>query len=370
MLHYRYMKTHPLTSKNWLYVALTAVLVGIWFAWPFLSVIALAVLIAFLFNGVYNKLLRRMRPGAAATLTLLWSVVVLVIPLVVILIFTFIQLTHLATDLTATFSAENATVPASLQTFINWVNTTIGPIVGAETLITGDGIVDFLKTALPDIINGFIAFVTSFLGGLPTAIALTVMYLFLFYECLVYGKKIVASVVALSPFQPDITRMFLARVGLMANAMAKGQLLISFIISLLSTLILTFCLDLGEYFFLMLVAFTALNLVPLGCGIIVIPITIIAMLFGNFWGGLIAFLLYLVAANLDDFIRPYIIPKSITLTPGLTALSAFGGIVLFGLIGVVYGPIIMILVVTAIQMYLDYYDKQPKWRKRAKSSAT
>lgn len=363
------MKTHPLTSKNWLYVALAAVLIGILFVWPFLSVIALAMLIAFLFNGVYTRLSRRLRPGFAATLTLLWSILILVIPVILILVFTFIQLTHLATELTATFSAENAAVPASVQTFINWVNTTIGPIVGNDAVITSGGIIDFFKTALPDIINGVIAFVTSFLGGIPVAIALTVMYLFLFFECLIYGKKIINSVVALSPFQPDITRMFLARVGLMANAMAKGQLLISFIISLLSTLILTFCLGLGEYFFLMLVAFTALNLVPLGCGIIVIPITLIAMVFGNFWGGLIAFLLYLVAANLDDFIRPYIIPKAITLTPGLTALSAFGGIVLFGLIGVVYGPIIMILVVTAIQMYLDYYDKQPKWRKRANKSS-
>jgi predicted PurR-regulated permease PerM len=359
------MKTHPLTSKNWLYVALAAVGLGIWFAWPFLSVIALAILIAFLFYGVYTKLLRHMKAGFAATLTLLWSVVVLVVPIMLILIFTLIQLTHLASNLTATFGASGATVPAAVQSFIDWVNNTIGPLIGAHPVVTGDGVITFLKSALPDILNSIVAFVTSFIGGIPVTIALTVMYLFLFFECLVYGKKITSTVVALSPFQPDITRMYLARVGLMANAMAKGQLLISFIISLLSSLILTFCLGLGDYFFLMVVAFTALNLVPLGCGIVVIPITFAAMLFGNFWGGLIAFLLYLVAANLDDFIRPYIIPKSITLTPGLTALAAFGGIALFGLIGVVYGPIIMILIVTSIQMYLDYYDKQPKWRKKA-----
>lgn len=368
MLNYRYMKTHPLTSKNWLYVALAAVVLGILFVWPFLSVIALAMLIAFLFNGVYTRLSRHMKAGAAATLTLLWSILVLVIPVILILVFTLLQLTHLANDLAATFGDNGATMPAAVQTFVNWVNTTIGPVVGADTVITNDGIATFIKTALPDLINGVVSFVSSFIGGIPTAIALTVMYLFLFFECLVYGKKITGSVIALSPFQPDITRMFLARVGLMANAMAKGQLLISFIISVLSSLILTFCLGLGDYFFLMVVAFTVLNLVPLGCGIIVIPLTLGAMLFGNFWGGLIAFLLYLVVSNLDDFIRPFIIPKSITLTPGLTALSAFGGIALFGLIGVVYGPIIMILVTTAIQMYLDYYNEQPKWRKRANST--
>lgn len=364
------MKTHPLTSKNWLYVALAAVGVGIWFAWPFLSVIALAMLFSFLFYGVYTRLLRHMRGGAAATLTLLWSVVVLVIPVILILIFTLLQLVHLANDLTATYGASGATLPSAVQAFISWVNTTVGPLVGSNNIITSDGVLTFLKTSLPDLINGLVGFATTFIGGIPTAIALTVMYLFLFFECLIYGKKITQTVVALSPFQPDITRMFLARIGLMANAMAKGQLLISFIISLMSATILSVCLGLGEYFFLMVVAFTALNLVPLGCGIVVIPITIIAILFGNVWGGIIALVLYLVVANLDDFIRPHIIPKSITLTPGLTAVSAFSGIALFGLIGVVYGPIIMIVVVTAVQMYLDYYDKQPKWRKKPNSSAS
>jgi len=364
------MRTHPLTSKNWLYVALAAVVLGILFVWPFLSVIALAMLIAFLFSGVYNRLLNHMKAGVAATLTLLWSVVVLVIPVILILVFTFLQLTHLASDLTETFNSDGVAVPAAIQSFINWINSTIGPVVGSTTIVTGDGVITFLKTALPDIINGFVNFIGSFIGGIPTAIALTVMYLFLFYESLIYGKKINSTVVALSPFQPDITRMFLARVGLMANAMAKGQLLISFIISVLSALILTIFLGLGDYFFLMVVVFTVLNLVPLGCGIIVIPAVLIAMLLGNFWPGLFAFLAYLVVSNLDDFIRPFIIPKSITLTPGLTALSAFGGIALFGLIGVVYGPIIMIIVVTAIQMYLDYYEKQPKWRKRANKLAT
>jgi len=362
------MRTHPLTSKNWLYVALAAVVLGILFVWPFLGVVALAILIAFLFSGVYNRLLNRMKPGLAAVLTLLWSIIVLVIPVILILVFTVLQLTSLASDLTATFNADGAAMPVVVQTFIDWINTTIGPIVGANTIVTSEGALTFLKTALPDVINGLVAFISTFIGGIPTAIAVTIMYLFLFYESLVYSKKINGTVVALSPFQPDITRMFLARVGLMANAMAKGQLLISFIISVLSALILTVCLGLGDYFFLMVVVFTVLNLVPLGCGIVVIPITFIAMLLGNFWPGLVAFLLYLVASNLDDFIRPHIIPKSITLTPGLTALSAFGGIALFGLIGVVYGPIIMIIVVTAIQMYLDYYDKQPKPRKRAKQA--
>lgn len=45
------MKTHPLTARNWLIVAGIALLVGLWFVAPYLGVIALAALMAFLFNG-------------------------------------------------------------------------------------------------------------------------------------------------------------------------------------------------------------------------------------------------------------------------------------------------------------------------------
>jgi predicted PurR-regulated permease PerM len=62
----------------------------------------------------------------------------------------------------------------------------------------------------------------------------------------------------------------------------------------------------------------------------------------------------MAVANLDAVIRPRIIPKTITLSPGLTMLAAFGGITLFGLVGVVYGPIIMIVIVTSIEMYLQF----------------
>lgn len=143
----------------------------------------------------------------------------------------------------------------------------------------------------------------------------------------------------------------------MARAMVKGQLFISFIISLCTAILLSVFLGFGQYFFLMTVIFTLLNLIPLGCGIIVIPITLIAMVSGAFWPGLAALVLYVLVSHLDAFIRPKIIPRSITLTPGLTMLAAFGGIALFGLLGVVYGPIIMIIIVTSIQMYLDDYRR-------------
>jgi predicted PurR-regulated permease PerM len=364
------METHPLTAKNWLVVALIAVAVGIWFVLPFLGVIALAALMAFLFNGTYEKLNQKMRAGTAATLTFIISLAVVLIPVIIVAIFTAFQLVQLVGDVTATFGNDFTSLPGALQTVIAHINAFAVQVGINQQLITSDGVLAFLKTTLPGILSATTTLLTGFVGSIPFTIILGIMYIFLFYEFLVYGKKITGSIVALSPFQPDVTRMYLARVGLMANAMAKGQLVMSVILAVLEAAALGLIFNIWDFFFLMAVTFTIFNLIPLGAGIVIYPMIFIFMAFGALWPAIAALIVITIISNLESFLRPKFIPKSITLTNGLTMLSAFGGIAIYGLLGVVYGPILMIIIVTSVQMYLDYYQELPRWKKKANRVAS
>ncbi|NCU38657.1 AI-2E family transporter [Candidatus Saccharibacteria bacterium] len=357
------MKTHPLTRKHWYMVSLAAVVLGLFFVAPFLGIIAIAALVAYLFYGIFTALGRKVNAPVAATLTIITSILVIVVPVLLVVTLTAVQVTQLATNLSTTAASDG--VASDISVTVQYVNSLLVPLVGEAQAISTDSVLDFLRETMPTVLREMAAFMTQVIGGIPMAIVLSIMYLILLYEFLVHGTKIVRYIVALSPFQPEVTRLYLKRVGLMADAMAKGQLYISFVISLFAALILSVFLGLGEYFLLMTVVFTLLNLIPLGCGIVVIPITLIAMLSGMFWPGLISLVLYIIASNLDAVIRPRIIPPSITLSPGLTMLAAFGGISAYGLLGVVYGPIIMIIVVTSVQIYLDDYATPAQWRRRA-----
>lgn len=363
------METHPLTVRNWLAVALIAVTLGLFFIAPYLGVLALAALMAFLFYGTFERLSRRHRPGTAATLTFLFSLLVVVVPVIIVGIFTVFQLGRLITDITSIFGTDFTTLPLFAQEMITGINDISREFGSEEQLITTQGVIEFLKTTLPSILRGITAFVTGFVGSIPMTIIMTIMYIFLFFECLVFGKKITSSIVALSPFQPEVTRMYLARVGLMANAMAKGQVVMSVIIAVLEALALAYFFNFWDYFFLMAVTFSVFNLIPLGAGIVIYPIIFITMLFGFVWPGIGALIAITIISNLESFLRPHFIPKSITLTNGLTMLAAFSGIALYGLLGVVYGPIIMIIIVTSVQMYLDYYQEIPRWKRRATTAA-
>ena len=92
------METHPLTAKNWSIVALIALAIGLWFVMPYLGVIALAALMAFLFNGMYGAFSRRMKSGVAASLTFLISLSIVLVTVIIVSILTNFQLGQLTTN--------------------------------------------------------------------------------------------------------------------------------------------------------------------------------------------------------------------------------------------------------------------------------
>lgn len=360
------MEAHPLTIKNWLVVALIALAAGLWFVSAYLGIIAFAALMSFLFYGVYERAQKRMRSGLAATLTFLFSLVIVLVPVGIVCIFTASQLVHL-TNSAASFGGD---LPVVLQGAISSVGSFTQKLGLTEQPITSEGLFDFIKTTLPQLLRAVGSFLTSFVGSIPSMIVLAIMYIFLFFEFLVYGRKIISTIVVLSPFQPDITRLYLERIGSMANAMAKGQLAMAAIIAGLEAMTLATFFDIWQFFFLMAVTFTVLNLIPLGAGLAIYPLIIIFMVFGAIWPGVAALIAITIVSNLESFLRPKFIPKEITLSNGLTMLAAFSGISLFGVIGVVYGPIIMIIIVTTIQMYVNYSQTAPLPRKKAKQAVT
>ena len=87
-----------------------------------------------------------------------------------------------------------------------------------------------------------------------------------------------------------------------------------------------------------------------------IPFGIGLMLFGNIAGGLFVVLFHvIVITNVDNFLRPILVPQEARLDPALMLLSVFSGITMFGFFGIILGPVLMILIVTTISVYLAVY---------------
>jgi predicted PurR-regulated permease PerM len=81
----------------------------------------------------------------------------------------------------------------------------------------------------------------------------------------------------------------------------------------------------------------------------------------------------IVVTNIDNFLRPILVPKAARLDSALMLLAVFAGIAMFGAWGIVIGPVLMIVIVTTISVYLAVYkgfplempgdDEKPKQRR-------
>ena len=113
-------------------------------------------------------------------------------------------------------------------------------------------------------------------------------------------------------------------------------------------------------FFIFAVLLSALSVIPLGSGIVTIPFGIGMILFGNVFGGVFVILFHLiVVTNIDNFLRPILVPREARLDSALMLLAVFAGIAMFGAWGIVIGPVLMIVIVTTISVYLAVYKGVP-----------
>jgi predicted PurR-regulated permease PerM len=165
------------------------------------------------------------------------------------------------------------------------------------------------------------------------------------------GKQDILDIV---PFPPEITQLFLGKIDIMIRAMFKGTFTIAIIQGLSMGLVLWIA---GVPFVMLLTLLSMfLSLVPMvGVSLVAWPVGILLLLNGNVWQGVFVLAVFLILiGNIDTILRPKLIPRDAQLNPALVILSVLGGLGLMGIIGALYGPVVMILLVTSIDVYTKY----------------
>ena len=90
-----------------------------------------------------------------------------------------------------------------------------------------------------------------------------------------------------------------------------------------------------------------------GIGIVFIPASIYLFLNGRFAAGIFFIVFYiLLSGGIEYFFKPKLVGKRVQMHTLLVFLSIIGGLKLFGILGIIYGP----LVVTAFLTLSDIYE--------------
>lgn len=358
-----------------------ALLFGAYFLRRYLILVVIAAIVAYLFTPVYNRLRTRLNAGLSTTLTVLVALGTVVIPLSLLVTVATFQVSRMLASLAAW--AKTADLNALGDRGVSVANELLSRLPFETPLITPDSLRAPVVTAAQNVGEWLLRTLQGAAGGAIGFITATIIFLYVLISLLSNRAEVLMLVRRLNPLGVEVTDLYLAKMGAMVRGAVRGQFIIATIQGLLGALSI-YIAGFHDAFFVIAIFLIALSLIPLGSGIVTIPVGIGMMIFGNVAGGVFVILFHLIAiTNIDNFLRPILVPKEAKLDSALMLLSVFSGIAMFGFFGIVLGPVLMIMIVTTISVYLEVYkgvemDTEPPpeehkrrtWFKRKKTNAT
>lgn len=344
-----------------------AIVLGIAFIWPYLGVVLISAVIAFAFNPLYQWLLKHMkRSGLALALTVVIACIIVIIPVALISFVTINQVGSVASRVSSgDINVNTAQIDEFVDENINAINDVLRKVPSSPQ-INEATITNTLTNAGKNMLSNLSSTVTSIGSSLVGMVASVILALFLIVAMLQHQNELFKFLRRISPFDDSINNLYLEKAADMTKAMIVGQFVIAIVQGLASAGSLWIV---GiDYFWFFVLILSFLSFIPLGAGIVTIPIGIVMAFTGDIWQGIFVVLFHiLVVSNIDNFIRPRLVPKTARLNTALTLLAVFSGISLFGAPGVIYGPVVMILIMTTFIVYRDYNHRESRPGLLAKS---
>lgn len=307
-----------------LLVALALLVVFLLFE-PFASAVLAGVLVAYMLFPFYRRLTPRVGERVAALSIIATFVVLLLIPCLIIASALFDGISALL-DLvrTDTLATDDE-----------------GVVFG--DLFDGDFTLgQFITDETPGIEPAsVVSDVVSLFGGLTGAFVWLVVLGFVVYYLLVDGEHLVAWVRARTPLPDDAQDELWGRANAYTFAAIVGDISVAVVQGVLTGLAL-WLLGFSNVLFWTLIA-TILAFLPfVGAPFVYVPASIYLFAVGRPAAGGFLLLFGLAVVSLsDDYLRPVIGGRAAQLSPALIVIGIFGGIELFGFLGVFYGPILI-----------------------------
>lgn len=339
-------------QKALAFTTLGAIVFAAWFLRGYFSMFVIAGTLAYLFYPLYTRFSKKMGRGSAASLTLLVSFLAVLVPLGITILLAGLQLSSIASTVTPFFA--NLDASRLLTDTIARINDTMATLPFDVTPLSTERVVDALKNTVVAIGSGMLGSITNTFSSFIGAFTASIIFLFVFVSFLKNGPSLLQLFRTINPLGEELSDIYLARIGAMVRGTVQGQFAIAITQGILGAIAFAVA-GFGDLFFVIFAVFTLLSVIPLGAGILALPAGALMILFGNIFGGLVVILEHLlINTNVDNILRPILVPKTAKLDPALMLVSVFAGIGTFGFLGIIVGPTIMILIVTTIRAYTEY----------------
>lgn len=316
---------------------------------PFIAPIVWAGVFAILFFPLYEKLLGKVKSRGFSSLIVCLIIVVLIIGPITYL---FVALVSEAANAVAKVNAmiKSGELEQMLSIDLPWID------AAKEKL---SRYYDLSKINLDQIIKQSIESVSGVLlnqtSWLITNTTRLVFYFILMIFTLYYffkdGEAIIAKTKRLMPLTPSQIKVTFRQLQEVIQATMYGGVVVALVQGLIGGVMFAIVGIPSAVFWGAIMAF--LSVIPfVGAFIVYIPAGIILIIGGSYVKGIIVIAVgSIVISQIDNVLRPFLISGRTSMHPLLLFFTILGGVYLFGLLGIVLGPLIAAVFVTLLKIF-------------------
>jgi len=341
------MNRSPLERRTFAVTLIASTLALGWALWPFSGAILWSVVAAIMFMPLNRRITERLpgRSTLAAALTLLVFTAAVVIPAILLASFLldraadiYVGVRSGQIDIGKTFLQAQALTPGWLLRLLGRVGITDLASL-RETLSAG------LATRLQALTSGALALGQ---GAASFLLALVVM-LYLTFVLLRDGRRMAAGLGPYVPLAPADRAMFAARFVEVVRATVVGGILVGIAQGALGGIVMALLGVPNAALWAVLMALASL-LPAVGTGLVWVPVSLFLLATGATWQAAAMGLsgLFLIG-SVDNVLRPILIGRRTRMPDFLVLLATLGGLASFGFNGLLIGPVVAALFLSAWQ---------------------
>jgi predicted PurR-regulated permease PerM len=316
----------------------------------FLMAIFMAGLFSAIVAPVHHRLARKLggKETLASIFTVLGIVLLVLTPLTVLITLVVTQaidIGHAVTPWVQSFINEPSTLSVYLEKIPYY----------QEILPYRDLIVQKAGELVGTVSTFLIDSLSSFTKVTVNAVFSSIIMLYVMFYFLTMGDLLLQKILFFLPLDDLNEQKLLHRFTSVTRATLKGTLIIGIMQGTICGIAFAIAGLKGPVFWGSLMAAT--SIIPaFGTAIIWLPALLILALTGDFTGVIVlAVLCGAVAGNLDNIVRPRLVGKDTEMHDLFVLFGTLGGLSMFGILGIIIGPIVAALFITIWEIYGDVF---------------
>lgn len=347
-------KTTPLILKFFLLLFFVSILMVGRLLWPFVSIVILSLLLVNIFRPIYKYMTRYMSDHFASLLTCFLIILLVFIPLTYFVIelskegiayFNFIKGINFAVKTRELI--QNSALFGKFQTLLDRYGIALQTEDISNNLAAFARTIGlFFYTKMSAWAANVIHFIISF-----SLMILTIFFLLIDYE------RLVDFIFRLSPLPEDQENQLINKFQEIAQAILLGNGICGILQGVLGGLLFAY-FQLGSPILWGGIMAVMAFLPIVGVGAVLLPTALIFLLKGSVGKAIFTTVFYFILSmSVEYLLKPKLVGHQVKMHTLIVFLSIIGGLSVFGVLGIIYGPLIITAFLTLADIYLKNYAK-------------